>query len=121
FTCNDAGAAAEWVVDEYGNQLTFTTLPLTENPVIFTYDVIIPDSESLTKEIYSTIGYRFVGDSDAWEGPVQPNPLEIEPATLIRVEDAADGSGDVVAAQSVAAGSSITVYSIARTADSNFV
>jgi len=42
-------------------------------------------------------------------------------ATQLRVETAADGSGTVVPAQNVTAGSSITVYSISRDAQGNFV
>jgi hypothetical protein len=42
-------------------------------------------------------------------------------ATLIIVETAADGSGTVVPAQDVAAGSSITMYAIARDAANNFI
>ena len=42
-------------------------------------------------------------------------------ATQTRVETAADGSGSVVGAQNVTAGSSITVYAITRDAYGNFV
>jgi hypothetical protein len=42
-------------------------------------------------------------------------------ATQARVETAADGSGNVVAAQNVTAGNSVTVYSIARDASGNFI
>ena len=43
------------------------------------------------------------------------------PSTKIRVETAANGSGAVVAAQSLASGSSLTVYAISRDASNNFV
>jgi hypothetical protein len=46
------------------------------------------------------------------------NPL---PPTIIRVETAADGSGTVVPAQLLAAGSTIKVYSISRDILNNFV
>ncbi len=123
FTCSDTLAEAEWIIDsEMGNQLTFAILPVTtENPVTFTYDLIIPAAETGVKELYSTLGFRFVGDDDSTEGASQPNPLPINPATMIRVEDAADGTGVVVADQNLASGSSITVYAIARDANSNFV
>ena len=42
-------------------------------------------------------------------------------ATQVRVETAANGSGTVVPAQSVASGSSITVFAISRDANGNFV
>jgi len=42
-------------------------------------------------------------------------------AATINVETAADGSGTVVPAQSLAAGGSLTVYAIARAADGSFV
>ena len=42
-------------------------------------------------------------------------------ATRVRVETAADGSGTIVPAQSLAAGSSITVYAITRDTSNNFV
>ena len=42
-------------------------------------------------------------------------------ATKIRVETASDGSGVVVPAQNVTAGNSITVFSISRDANNNFV
>jgi len=42
-------------------------------------------------------------------------------ATQLRVETAANGSGTVVPAQNVTAGSSITVYSISRDAQGNFL
>ncbi|MEK9136516.1 MAG: carbohydrate binding domain-containing protein, partial [Bacteroidota bacterium] len=51
------------------------------------------------------------------EDPVGP----VGPATKVRVETAADGSGTVVPAQSIPSGSSITVYSITRDAADNFV
>ncbi len=43
------------------------------------------------------------------------------PATQIRVETAADGSGTVVPAQTLTAGHSLTAYAIARQADNTFV
>ena len=42
-------------------------------------------------------------------------------ATQVRVETAANGSGTVVPAQSVASGSSITVFAISRDTNGNFV
>lgn len=45
----------------------------------------------------------------------------INPATYVSVETAADGSGSVVSAQNIAAGSSVTVYAIARAANNTFV
>ena len=42
-------------------------------------------------------------------------------ATQVRVETAADGSGIVVPAQSLASGSALTVYAISRDASNNFV
>jgi len=42
-------------------------------------------------------------------------------ATQVRVETAADGSGTVVPAQNLGAGSSVTVYAISRDAQGNFV
>src|SRR5439155_162529 len=44
-----------------------------------------------------------------------------ESATVVRVETAANGSGTVVPAQNVTAGSSITVFSITRDTYGNFV
>lgn len=41
--------------------------------------------------------------------------------TKVRVETAADGSGSVVSAQNLTAGSSITVYAITRDASDNFI
>ena len=43
------------------------------------------------------------------------------PATQIRVETAADGSGTLVGAQDLASGATLTVYSITRDAAGNFV
>ncbi len=42
-------------------------------------------------------------------------------ATLVRVETKADGSGTVVPAQSIAAGSSVTMYAVTRDGVGNFV
>jgi Domain of unknown function (DUF2341)/Cadherin-like beta sandwich domain/Divergent InlB B-repeat domain len=42
-------------------------------------------------------------------------------ATQVRVETAANGSGTVVAAQSISSGSSITVYAVSRDATGNFI
>src|SRR5205807_1535763 len=42
-------------------------------------------------------------------------------ATQLRVETVADGSGTVVPAQNVTAGNSITVYSISRDSQGNFL
>ncbi len=42
-------------------------------------------------------------------------------ATTIQIEDAADGSGDVVGARDLVAGSSLTVYAVARDEVGNFV
>ena len=43
-------------------------------------------------------------------------PQTVGPATQVRVETAAGGGGSVASSQSLAAGSSVTVYAIARDA-----
>ena len=47
--------------------------------------------------------------------------VSVGAAAIVRVETAPDGSGTVVPAQSLASGSSITVYAVTRDAFSNFV
>ena len=50
-----------------------------------------------------------------------PTCASAAPATEVQVETAPDGSGTVVPAQGVAAGSSITVYAVSRDASGGFV
>ncbi len=108
-------------VNTNDNSIVFTgTLP-TNHPVVFTYAVKIPAGESGTKQISAVMIYRFVGDTEATELPIEPDPLPIYPATLIRVETAANGSGTVVSAQGVVSGAAITNYAIARNAATQFV
>ncbi|MEM7166111.1 MAG: carbohydrate-binding protein [Planctomycetota bacterium] len=49
------------------------------------------------------------------------DPTPVGPATMVRVETAADGSGTVVGAQTVISGASVTLYAVSRAADGQWV
>ncbi len=67
----------------------------------------------------TAIGSGSMGSISVSGGKVILEILNVA-ATKISVETAADGSGTLVPAQSLAAGSSLTLYAIARTADNAF-
>ncbi len=60
------------------NEITFVeTLP-TNNPLVFSYEVIVPANQTGLHHIASILGYRFQGDDDATEIPMNPAPLELK-------------------------------------------
>lgn len=78
----------------------------------------VPASELLVTGAFPVTVFNADGGGSSNTLIFTINPL---PASKIQVETAADGSGTVVAAQSLASGSEIKVYSISRDALDNFV
>ena len=79
-------------------------------------------SAILTSTVTNTITITgYLGVSNAGDALGTATVEFKAPPTKILVETAADGTGNVVSTQSLAAGNSITAYSIARDADDNFV
>ena len=127
-------AGATWtaftvkITDLYGNQTTSTDSV-----------TILPSSGSLTGTLtksavnglatFNNISRASAGNltltatSGSLTAAPASNTVTVNPtsATKIRVETAADGSGTVVPVQNLAAGQTLTVYSIARDQYNNFV
>ena len=67
-------------------------------------------------------GYRLTANSGALTGATSNTfNITVGPAAKVRVETAVDGTGTVVPAQTVASGSSLTVFPIRRDAGDNFI
>ena len=60
------------------NELTFIGALPTNNPLVFSYEVDVPPNQTGPKSIFSMIGYRFDGQDDTVEIPVEPYELGVK-------------------------------------------
>ncbi len=115
------------------NEITFVgTLP-TNNPLVFSYQVDVPPNQTGLQYISSIMGYRFVGEHDATEIPIDPWLLElkmrvcvdanptgkvygaIDPPLTYTVTAGTPMAGDsITGALARAAGENVGVYEIQR-------
>src|SRR5205823_4808417 len=84
--------------------------------------VVAGDSKSATFTAHVT-GTGVIHAAATGLTSIDSGTITVTPgtATKIRVETAANGSGTVVAAQSLVSGNAVTVYAISRDASNNFV
>lgn len=127
-TFEEGGFAVTWdSVNErflvYASE-TSTDLMMVSSDGVVWENMTVPSAEwgslGVSEDRFQVVGVSAIS---CWnEGPPCAMTSTNEaPAVSVSVEDESDGSGDVVPGQTIASGDAITVYSINRTDDDQFI